>query len=943
MSAVPCTGWQLDHWEIRNINYEWQPAGNDDQLTVYMNWWGVDILHIPFGNEVHYVKAVFSPGCNPDLTPPVISLLGAAEVEVECEEEYIDAGATATDNCDGDLTSRIVVTGNTFNTDSTGTYVIRYNVRDGAGNVATEVMRIVRVVDTEPPVITLTKVGDDVKVVVECGTSYRDPGATATDACDGGLYVHIDATGVDTNEPGDYAVKYTATDGAGNKAETTRPVEVKDTKKPKITLIGSGVVTVECKGAYTEYGATASDDCYDDLTDDIVIDASSVDTDVPGTYTVTYDVSDGSGNVADTVTRTVIVEDTEPPVITLRGEEAMTIECGDEFADPGATAFDDCDGDVTNCSGSGTVVDTSCTGSHTITYNASDSAGNEATEVTRTVTVVDTTPPVINLNGDNPATAECKGSYVDAGATATDKCEGDLTGNISTSSTVNTAEIGTYYVTYTVSDSSGNTAEVKRTVEVKDTLPPTLTLIGDAEVTIECMHEYIDGSANAYDICNGALSNRVQTSGSIDVGTVGTYILTYSVTDDAGNTSEISRNFNIIDTEKPIITLKGEPEVIIPPEGVYIEKGARANDMCEKVLDEEVIVGGDTVDTSNPGTYIITYNVSDSSGNAADEVIRTVIVKSFWVGGILHGRINDPVPARNEDLLPVAPFESLPIGETFIFELFYIGDPEAPIRWELIDIESTLPHPLLYGEGTECVIVSTFYGHYYIKFYIDENENTLCDPGEDFYFTNNFKFIQYNTVAVNFTIHEDLVFNSMCDDILQRASLHLSKKEEMVSCGEFVDHRAAFNITHNGAIGTFGPNFQEMHTFQQLVDLRGITTDYTFRIVDGFWFDYNNDGILEDNRPERSTKIHGLTSRGDLGLGINTSILDIHKADDNNEYSLWIHEYVHQFQNDTPPLPNRFNHNNMCSQYIMHESFGGPDNYGIYSNTRDLLEKLRRP
>jgi len=59
------------------------------------------------------------------------------------------------------------------------------------------------------------------------------------------------------------------------------------------------------------------------------------------------------------------------------------------------------------------------------------------------------------LNGDNPAAAECKGSYVDAGATAADACDGDLTGNLSTSSNVDTSKTGAYGVTYTVTDSSG--------------------------------------------------------------------------------------------------------------------------------------------------------------------------------------------------------------------------------------------------------------------------------------------------------------------------------------------------------------------------------------------------------------------------------------------------------------------------------------------------------
>jgi len=70
----------------------------------------------------------------------------------------------------------------------------------------------------------------------------------------------------------------------------------------------------------------------------IVIDASSVDTTVPGDYTVTYDVSDSSGNAATTVTRTVTVQDTTPPVITLVGDDPQVIIAGDPYTELGAAA-----------------------------------------------------------------------------------------------------------------------------------------------------------------------------------------------------------------------------------------------------------------------------------------------------------------------------------------------------------------------------------------------------------------------------------------------------------------------------------------------------------------------------------------------------------------------------------------------------------------------------
>ena len=82
---------------------------------------------------------------------------------------------------------------------------------------------------------------------------------------------------------------------------------VVDTIAPVITLVGDATVTVQVGDTYTDAGATATDNYDGDLTSSIVV-TGSVDTSTIGTYTVTYNVSDASGNAADSVTRTVNVE-----------------------------------------------------------------------------------------------------------------------------------------------------------------------------------------------------------------------------------------------------------------------------------------------------------------------------------------------------------------------------------------------------------------------------------------------------------------------------------------------------------------------------------------------------------------------------------------------------------------------------------------------------------
>ncbi|MCK5861785.1 MAG: DUF5011 domain-containing protein, partial [Candidatus Hydrogenedentes bacterium] len=112
------------------------------------------------------------PGpCDPDMDPPVLTLSGQNPETVECGTTYTDAGTTAVDGCDGDVTANIVIGGDIVGTEFPGTYTITYNVADIARNNAVEVTRTVNVIDSTIPAITLT--GEN-PTTVECGTTYTD-------------------------------------------------------------------------------------------------------------------------------------------------------------------------------------------------------------------------------------------------------------------------------------------------------------------------------------------------------------------------------------------------------------------------------------------------------------------------------------------------------------------------------------------------------------------------------------------------------------------------------------------------------------------------------------------------------------------------------------------------------------------------------------------------
>jgi M6 family metalloprotease-like protein len=329
-----------------------------------------------------------------DTIAPIITINGESDINITVGEVYEDAGATADDNIDGDITSTIIIV-NPVDTAIEGTYVVTYNVQDAAGNNADEVTRTVHVVDvpdTQAPVISLI---GDTNVTLYKGEPYIDAGASALDNVDGDVTANIIIINpVDTTIVGMYVIRYNVQDTAGNQAiEVTRNVYVEalpDTTAPVITLLGNTPVTVIQGDTYTDAGASANDNVDGDITDNIVVH-NPVDTAVIGTYIITYDVNDTAGNVATQVSRTVNVvapADTTAPVITLLGSTPVTVIQGDTYTDAGASANDNIDGDITDNIVVNNPVDTAVIGTYIITYDVNDTAGNVATQVSRTVNVV---------------------------------------------------------------------------------------------------------------------------------------------------------------------------------------------------------------------------------------------------------------------------------------------------------------------------------------------------------------------------------------------------------------------------------------------------------------------------------------------------------------------------------------------------------------------------
>jgi len=393
----------------------------------------------------------------------------------------------------------------------------------------------------------------------------------------------------------------------------------------------------------------------------------------PLTCDVTLTVSDGEES--DTDTASVTIEDATPPVLSgVPGD--VTVECDSVPPPASVTATDTCDPNPTIYF-SETRTDGSCLDNYTLTrtWTATDACGNSSSSV-QTITVVDTTPPVLTAPPD--VTIECDQSTDPSNtgqATATDNCD---TTPVITYSDVETPasclEEKTITRTWMATDACGNSSSGVQTITVVDTTPPVITLPPD--VTIEC-DESTDpsntGQATASDNCDTApviTYSDVETPGSCPEEK--TITRTWTATDDCGNSSSGVQTITVVDTTPPVISCN-TPATITPPDAP-ISFTATATDNCDdgpsvvitgfdcfkftkkgKKIDKGqscfLDVSGDSVTIKGGvGTHII-WNVRavDNCGNVTERQCEVEVVRQGGPPSVPPGQAKDKEKKDKKD------------------------------------------------------------------------------------------------------------------------------------------------------------------------------------------------------------------------------------------------------------------------------------------------------
>jgi hypothetical protein len=297
---------------------------------------------------------------------------------------------------------------------------------------------------------------------------------TALDNCDGAVAVNFSET---QSLPGSSCSNvitrvWTATDSCSNAASCTQTILVHDTTPPDITCPPG--FSVQCVAdvppcpadlaAFLAVGGTASDNCDADLSY-ACSDGPLVGGICGGTITRTHTVTDDCGN-SSSCTQTITVRDTMPPVLSGCPTDAA-YQCLSEVPEPAAvTALDNCDGTLAAAfSETQSNPGNQCSNVLTRTWTATDSCSNVAT-CTQTITVRDTTPPVITCPLD--ITADCEGpagAQVVFSALVMDNCDSNVT-VVCTPPSGSYFALGSNSVACVATDCNGNASQCAFTVNV---------------------------------------------------------------------------------------------------------------------------------------------------------------------------------------------------------------------------------------------------------------------------------------------------------------------------------------------------------------------------------------------------------------------------------------------------------------------------------------------
>jgi hypothetical protein len=514
-----------------------------------------------------------------------------------------------------------------------GTTDITLVVSDG--ELADTCFTNVEVRDTTTPTI-MCPPDDTLSANEKCEATYEGPGATASDLCDSEVRINsYPPLPVTFSGVGTYTITWIAADGSGNADTCVQRMTIADVTAPVIACPPDTTLKVNggCEATYGGPPATAVDNC----------DRRPTITSIPrlparltgvGDHTITWIATDASGN-ADTCYQTIKLIDVIAPPITCPPDTVLRADknCQATYSGPPATATDNCDASPKITSAPPLPATFTGVGTYTITWTAKDASGNKST-CDQKITVIDAIPPTITCPRDTTMKADgnCQVTYSAPPATATDNCDAKPTIKSVPPLPATLTGVGTYTITWTATDASGNKSTCEQRITVIDVTAPVITCPRDRTIrldlneTIKCEVMYSGPLAKATDNCDA--NPRITSVPPVPaiLSGAGVHTIVWTATDASGNESSCEQKITLLDLIPPAITCPRDTSIEADADcqATYSGPAAIAVDNCD---------GNPKVASDPPlpatfigvGSYTIKWVATDSSGNG-DSCYQAVTV-----------------------------------------------------------------------------------------------------------------------------------------------------------------------------------------------------------------------------------------------------------------------------------------------------------------------------
>jgi sugar lactone lactonase YvrE len=404
---------------------------------------------------------------------------------------------------------------------------------------------------------------------------------------------------------GETIVTWTASDNAGNSVSGTQLVTVVDTTSPSIDTPEN--IVAEATGlegnSITLENSTAEDK----------IEVSSITNDAPETFPlgetiVTWIATDSSGNSVSETQLVTVVDTTSPSIDTPENIVAEATGFQRNMVELGMINVDDNVGVtlITN-----NAPETFELGLTTITWTASDNAGNTAT-VQQQVSLIDTTIPSITSPNDIEIEAESNDSnIVEIGiAIASDAVQLEKI----TNDAPETFPLGETIVTWTATDSSGNSVSETQLVTVVDTTSPSILqledIVTDATSSTSNIIEMVSP------VADDIISDVIVTNNAPNAFPFGETVVTWTAEDESGNISQIDQKIIVVDNSPPELQISGD----IIFDAISLENIIELDSpQISDIIDTQPIITNDAPETFPLGETIVTWTASDNAGNSVSE------------------------------------------------------------------------------------------------------------------------------------------------------------------------------------------------------------------------------------------------------------------------------------------------------------------------------------